>query len=89
MNRYIISLIAFFSFGIANADVAEGEALSNDQCYDCHFVDEGEMAELGATFESIKGIVDGSVKHRKKLKLTDEEIQNLIEYFSTFEQGEG
>jgi len=84
MNRYFIFLVAIFTFGIANADVTEGEAISNDLCYDCHYVDEGEMAELGATFESIKGIVDGTVKHRKKLKLTDEEIKSLIEYFETF-----
>ena len=87
--RIILVLAALFTYGIASADVTDGEALSNDLCYDCHFVDEGEMAELEATFDSIKGIVDGSVKHRKKLKLTDEEIQSLIEYFSTFEQGEG
>lgn len=88
MNKSLIILAGIFSCGIASADIAEGERISQDVCYDCHFVDEGEMAELGATFESIKGIVDGTVKHRKKLKLTDEEIKSLIEYFSTFEQGE-
>lgn len=88
MNKSLIILAGIFSCGIASADIAEGERISQDVCYDCHFIDEGEMAELGATFESIKGIVDGTVKHRKKLKLTDEEIKSLIEYFSTFEQGE-
>lgn len=88
MNKSLIILAGIFSCGIASADIAEGERISQDVCYDCHFVDEGEMAELGATFKSIKGIVDGTVKHRKKLKLTDEEIKSLIEYFSTFEQGE-
>lgn len=85
MNKTLIILLGIFACGIASADVAEGEKISNDVCYDCHYVDEGEMAELGATFDSIKGIVDGTVKHRKKLKLTDEEITSLIEYFSTFE----
>ena len=83
--RIILVLAALFTYGIANADFTEGEKLSEDLCYDCHYVDEGEMAELDATFDKIKGIVDGSVKHRKKLKLTDEEIQSLVEYFSTFD----
>ena len=86
MNKTLIILLGILTCGIATADVAEGEKISNDVCYDCHYVDEGEMAELGATFDSIKGIVDGTVKHRKKLKLTDEEITSLIEYFSTFEE---
>ena len=82
--RIILVLAAFFIYGIANAETS-GAELSEELCYDCHYVDEGEMAELDATFEKIKGIVDGSVKHRKKLKLTDEEIQSLVEYFSTFD----
>jgi len=86
MNKTLIILLGILTCGIASADVTEGEKISNDVCYDCHYVDEGEMAELGATFDSIKGIVDGTVKHRKKLKLTDEEITSLIEYFSTFEE---
>lgn len=86
MNKALIILLSIFACGIASADVAEGERISEDVCYNCHFVDEGEMAELGATFDSIKGIVDGTVEHRKKLKLTDEEIKSLIEYFSTFEE---
>lgn len=81
--RIILVLAALFIYGIADADVADGEALSNDLCYDCHYVDEGEMAELDATFESIKGIVEGTVNHRKKLKLTDEEISALVEYFDS------
>ena len=83
--RILFVLVAFLACGIVNADFTEGEKLSEDLCYDCHYVDEGEMAELDATFDKIKGIVDGSVKHRKKLELTDEEIQSLVEYFSTFD----
>ena len=84
MNRYFIFLIAIFTFGtaIASEELAE-------QCARCHYTEEGEMAELGATFESIKGIVDGTVEHKRKLKLTDEEIQSLVDYFSTIEPSEG
>ena len=85
MNKYIIAISTLGLFGLANADVTVGEKLSEDVCSDCHFVEEAEMTDLGVTFESIKGIVDGTVKHRKKLKLTDEEIASLIEYFATIE----
>ena len=86
MNRYFIFLIAVFTFGTA---IASEELAKEKSCTRCHWIEDGEMAELGATFESIKAIVDGKTEHNTQPKLTDEEIQSLVDYFSKFKPAKG
>jgi hypothetical protein len=86
MNRYFIFLIAVFTFGTA---IASEEIAKRESCARCHWIEDGEMTELGATFKSIKGIVDGTIEHNTQPKLTDEEIQSLVDYFSTFKPAKG
>ena len=91
MNRYFIFLVAIFTFGTAIASEEHaGEKLAKEKsCTRCHWIEDGEMTELGATFESIKAIVDGKTEHNTQPKLTDEEIRSLVDYFSKFKPAKG
>lgn len=91
MNKYFIFLIALFAFSTAIASEKHaGEKIAKENsCTRCHWIEDGEMAELGATFESIKAIVDGKIEHNHNPKLTDEEIKILVDYFSKFKPAKG
>ena len=79
----VVSLIiGILSSGVAYA--AGDEIFAQNECIDCHYEDDfaGEAKEDIASW--IKEIVDGA-KHRVELNFTDEEIEQLAEYLSSFE----
>jgi mono/diheme cytochrome c family protein len=66
----------------AVADAAAGKATFDSVCSECH--EAGDFAgedpkELGA---SIKKIVDGQMKHKKAIKLTDAQIADVAAFMA-------
>lgn len=65
------------------ADVAAGRATAANACAECHEPRdwEGESAE---SLESlIRDVVNGSVKHSRKVQLTPAEIANIAAYWAS------
>lgn len=52
-----------------------------EQCADCHGVAEGEMYDV--TVQQVKDIVNGKTPHKSKIKLSDQQIADLVAYFKT------
>ena len=79
----IAGAVAGLAFGsTAYADAAAGKATFEKVCAECHEAGDfdGEDAQEVAT--SIKGIVGGTVKHKKALKLTDQEISDVAAFMA-------
>lgn len=65
------------------ADIAAGRATAATACAECHEPRdwEGESAE---SLESlIRDVVNGSVKHSRKVQLTPAEIANIAAYWAS------
>jgi cytochrome c553 len=84
-NLVIVSLTAvgFAGYGVvAQADAAAAKKMFNDTCAECHEAAdfEGEnAAELAAT---IKKISAGQMKHKKAIKLTDQEAADMAAFMA-------
>jgi len=69
--------------GVASADVAAGKKTFEDVCAECHETAdfEGEAAaDLTAT---IKKIVAGQMKHKKAIKLTDQQAADVAAFMAS------
>lgn len=65
------------------ADAAAGEAKAK-LCAECHAPAEDFKGVSEADLASkIKGVISGSHKHPKKLKLTDDDVANVAAYWAT------
>jgi Cytochrome c553 len=73
--------LAGFS-GIASADAAAGKAKFAAVCAECHEAADFEGQSAAKLTEQIKGIVAGTTKHKKALKLSDAEIADLAAFMS-------
>jgi mono/diheme cytochrome c family protein len=63
------------------ADIATGRVTAQAKCSECHEADDWD-GESAASLESIiRDIVDGKVKHKRKLELTPAEIANIAAYW--------
>lgn len=63
------------------ADIAAGRVSAQAKCVECHEADDWE-GESAASLESIiRDIVDGKVKHKRKLELSAAEVANIAAYW--------
>ena len=67
----------------ALADAAAGKKTFDDICSECHETADFEGEDLKAQTATIKEIVAGQKKHKKKLELTDQQISDLSAYFAS------
>lgn len=66
--------------GVALADAAAGKAMFTDVCAECHETADFEGEDAKAVGDSIKKIVAGQMKHKKALKLTDQQIADVAAF---------
>ena len=78
----IIALIAWAA-GASAADVAAGAAKAEEICSECHDPADWEGEDAASLEAMIRDVVSGSVKHKKKLDLTDAEIENIAAYWAS------
>jgi mono/diheme cytochrome c family protein len=77
----LISMIAIGATSASGADMAAGRVTAQAKCSECHEADDWE-GESAASLESlISDIVDGKVKHKRKLELSPAEIANIAAYW--------
>ena len=88
MNKNMLAIMlasgALALSGTAMAGDAAAGAKKAEACLECHEPAEDfagqSAAELAA---SIKGIVSGQMKHKKKVALSDADIADIAAYFAT------
>jgi mono/diheme cytochrome c family protein len=64
----------------ALADAAAGKATFEATCAECHEAADFEGEDAAAMTDSIKKIVAGTTKHKKALKLTDQEAADVAAF---------
>ncbi len=67
----------------ARADVAAGKARFNAACGECHDSADFESENPQALASTLHRIVAGELKHKKAMKLSDQEIADIAAYMST------
>jgi len=65
------------------ADVAAGKQIYESVCADCHELKDNAGKPAADLEKSLKAIVAGQMKHKKKLTLSDAEIANVSAYLSS------
>ena len=65
------------------ADLAAGKAIVDKTCSKCHVKADREGTDAAALQTRIQEIVAGKVKHKKPLKLTDEEAASVAAYWTS------
>jgi mono/diheme cytochrome c family protein len=65
------------------ADAAAGKKIYDQICADCHELKDHAGKPAMDLQKSLKAIVARQKKHKKQLKLDDEQIANVSEYLST------
>jgi mono/diheme cytochrome c family protein len=89
MNISRLIVIASAAAGLAGfgstayADAAAGKATFTNVCAECHEAGDFEGEDAKEVGETIKGIVAGTHKHKKALKLTDQEIADVAAYMTS------
>jgi len=68
--------------GTALADAAAGKAKFAADCAECHEAADFQGEDVKALTDSLKKISAGTVKHKKALKLTDQEAADLAAYMA-------
>ncbi len=71
------------AFSAAAADEAAGKKTFTSVCAACHKVADYQAKSAADLQTAIKGIVAGTVKHEKKLKLSDSDIDNVVAYIKS------
>lgn len=70
--------------GVAAAgDAAAGKAKVDAVCSKCHEKEDWADQDAAAIQAKIKGVVDGTTKHKEKLKLTEQEQADIAAYWSS------
>jgi len=85
-SRLVVLVSAFaglVGFGsTAYADAAAGKATFTNVCSECHEVGDFDGEDPKEVATTIKSIVAGTTKHKKALKLTDQEISDVAAYMA-------
>jgi mono/diheme cytochrome c family protein len=68
--------------GFASTAHADGKATFTDICSECHEVADFEGEDAAALQGTIKKIVAGQMKHKKALKLTDQQVADVAAYMA-------
>ena len=77
----VAAALAFAGSAVA-ADPAAGEAAWNDGCADCHEASEFAGKPAADLTTTLKGLADGSIKHKPKVKLSEEEVASIVAFLT-------
>jgi cytochrome c553 len=80
----LMIVIASLGYGPAcfAADVAAGKAVADRQCLECHEAEDWEGEDANSLSSLIRDIVAGKVRHKRPLRLSEAEIQNIAAYWA-------
>ena len=79
-----LSAASFAGFGgAALADAAAGKATFNDVCSECHETADFEGESAADLTATIKKISAGQMKHKKALKLTDQQAADVAAFMAS------
>ena len=76
-----VSLAGFGSAALA--DAAAGKATFNDVCSECHETADFEGESAADLTATIKKIAAGQMKHKKALKLTDQQAADVAAFMAS------
>lgn len=82
-NLLVASLAAvgFAGYGtVAHADAAAAKKMFTDVCAECHEVADFEGEKAADVTATIKKIAAGQMKHKKAIKLTDQEAADMAAF---------
>jgi len=65
------------------ADAAAGKATFDEICAECHEAADFEGEDAAEVTATVKKIVAGQMKHKKALKLTDEQAADVAAYMAS------
>lgn len=86
MSRWVVvasAVAGLASYGtVAHADAAAGKATFDKVCAECHEVGDFDGESAKDISANLKKIVAGQMKHKKALKLTDQEIADVAAYMA-------
>jgi mono/diheme cytochrome c family protein len=68
---------------VALADAAAGKATFTDVCAECHEAADFEGESAAELTASIKKIVAGQMKHKKAIKLTDQQAADVAAFMAS------
>lgn len=87
INR--LMMVAAATAGLAGyghaalADAAAGKATFDEICAECHEAADFEGEDTAALADTVKQISAGQVKHKKALKLTDQQAADVAAYMAS------
>jgi cytochrome c553 len=67
----------------AYADAAAGKAKFEAECADCHEAGDFAGEDAAALADSLKQISAGQMKHKKAMKLSDQEVADLAAFMAS------
>lgn len=70
------------SLSAVAADAAAGKAKADQTCATCHDPSDWKGQSEAQLRAKISDVVAGKVKHKKKIQLTPEEIDNIAAYWA-------
>lgn len=68
--------------GWSGAALADGKATFDNICSECHEAADFEGEPAGDLQETIGQIVNGEIKHKKKLTLTDDQVAEIASFLA-------
>jgi mono/diheme cytochrome c family protein len=68
---------------VASADAAAGKATFESICSECHEVADFEGESAADLTATVKKIVAGQMKHKKALKLTDQQAADVAAFMAS------
>lgn len=86
INKLLTALIAAAGLagygGAALADAAAGKATFESICSECHETADFEGEPVADVTATVKKIVAGQMKHKKALKLTDQQAADVAAFMT-------
>jgi mono/diheme cytochrome c family protein len=67
----------------ADADIKAGKSKFNAVCAECHDSADFEGEDLNGLRDTLRRISHGEIKHKKTVKLSDQEIADLAAYMAS------
>ena len=78
------TLLGLLSAGpVLSADAEAGKKLYDSACADCHELKDNAGKPSARLTKSLTAIVARQQKHKKQLRLDEQQIANIAEYLST------
>jgi mono/diheme cytochrome c family protein len=78
-----LAAVGFAGYGaVAHADAAAAKKMFNDVCAECHEGADFEGEKAADLTATIKKISAGQMKHKKAIKLTDQEAADMAAFMA-------